>query len=44
MGVVSRLFFDRYVSSSSSGQYVVEHYWAEGRLWKIITGVYLPIR
>lgn len=30
MGVVSRLFFDRYVSSSSSGQYVVEHYAAEG--------------
>lgn len=30
MGVVSRLFFDRYVSSSSSGQYVVEHYGAEG--------------
>ena len=30
MGVVSRLFFDRYVSPSSSGQYVVEHYGAEG--------------
>lgn len=44
MGVVSRLFFDRYVSPSSSGQYVVEHYAAEGKLWKIITGVYLPIR
>jgi len=29
MGVVSRLFFDRYVSPSSSGQYVVEHYAAE---------------
>lgn len=41
MGVVSRLFFDRYVSPSSSGQYVVEHYGAEGELWKIITGVYL---
>ena len=30
MGVVSRLFFDRYVFPSSSGQYVVEHYAAEG--------------
>ena len=31
MGVVSRLFFDRYVFPSSSGQYVVEHYAAEGK-------------
>lgn len=30
MGVVSRLFFDRYVSPFSSGQYIVEHYAAEG--------------
>lgn len=30
MGVVSRLFFDRYVSGSSHGQYVVEHYAAKG--------------
>ena len=30
MRVVSRLFFVRYVAPSSSGQYVVEHYGAEG--------------
>lgn len=30
MGVVSRLFFDHYVSPSSSGQYIVEHYAVEG--------------
>lgn len=30
MGVVSRLFFDRYLSMSSSGQYVVEHYAFDG--------------
>ena len=30
MGVVSRLFFDRYVSATSRGQYVVEHYVSDG--------------
>lgn len=30
MGVVSRLFFDRYVAPSSSGKYVVEHFQADG--------------
>lgn len=34
MGVVSRLFFDRYISPSSSGQYVVQHYAAEGEALK----------
>ena len=30
MGVVSRLFFDRYVSATSRGQYMVEHYMSDG--------------
>lgn len=30
MGVVSRLFFDRYVAPSSFGKYVVEHFQADG--------------
>lgn len=30
MGVVSRLFFDRHISMSSFGQYVVEHYTIDG--------------
>lgn len=34
MGVVARLFFDRYVSPSSFGRYIVEHYAAEGEALK----------
>ena len=30
MGVVSRLFFDRYMSPASSGSYVIEYYPPEG--------------
>lgn len=30
MGVVSRLFFDRYVSETSCGQFIVEHYVSDG--------------
>ena len=45
MGVVSRLFFDRYVSpfffGTICGGALCE---LRGKLWKIITGVYLPIR
>jgi hypothetical protein len=30
MGVVSRLFFDRYVSPESCGRYIIEYYPHEG--------------
>lgn len=44
MGVVSRLFFDRYVSFLLRDNMWWNITGLRGRLWKIITGVYLPIR